>query len=383
MPLIKADFFRTIKFKLALVFTIVLFIFTGATILVFNVAINNYLSTRATQPPPVATNQNNPPSPLQETDQQRTNRAVYSNVLETIQRKSIFALFPLMAVCFLLGYFLANRFLKPLRVLNAQIEKLKSDNLGTQINRVPKDEVGKIISSFNDMSLRLQRAFQQQARFVQDASHELRTPLTIVRTNIDTALDNEDATKQELADSMKEALLELDSVTNLANDLLTLSRPQSKIRETVNLVDIIRECVSSMKDIAIKNNVILESVINVDLLPVRINRIEITRAINNLIDNAVKYAKDNKQPNVLIKSDMSYPHAVIQVQDNGLAGIPKNEIGKIFDRFYRIDKSRVRDTGGFGLGLPITKKIILEHGGKVSVKSIPGSTVFTIQIPLI
>jgi len=378
MQLIKVKFFKTIKFKLAIMFTVILFVFAGTIILLFNMAIDNYLSTRPLKQEPAIVQQLDPP---RETEEQKI-RAIYSNNLEYIQSVSIISLIPLAIISFLIGYLLAGRFLKPLNELNKQIDKLKFDNLGAQICNVQENEMGKTISSFNEMSIRLQRAFDQQARFVQDASHELRTPLTIVRINMETVLDDSSATKQELKNSMRDSLNSLDSVTELANDLLTLSRPQSKKRTKENLEDIVRECTDSMKDLLKKNNVLLKLKTERGQINVSVNKSEIIRAFKNIIDNAIKYSKTNNSPEVLVKIFKNEDSGMVEIQDNGI-GIPKADVSKIFDRFYRVDKSRDRETGGFGLGLAITKKIILEHNGKISIQSKPKSTIFIVKIPVV
>ncbi len=375
----KTNFLKSIKFRLAILFTVILFTFSGVIILLFNVAIDNYLSTRQTPAPIV--HQNQPSMPAPENEPTKDNRSRYANQLEDIKKYSIYGLFVMAVISLALGYYISGRFLKPLNELNDQIFKLKSNSLGAQIKHPPDNEFGETMNYFNEMSLRLQKAFDQQARFVQDASHELRTPLTILRTNIETVLDDKNASKTDLRNSMGDALSEIDSATILANDLLTLSRPQSKIREPENMSEIINESVAMMKKIANTSNVSIKSTIFDKNIPVLINKSEIIRAINNIIYNAITYSANVKSPHVSVTVKQANNTAIITIKDNGI-GIPKSDIHKIFDRFYRVDKSRDRKTGGFGLGLPITKKIIIDHQGKITVTSKPGLTEFTIHIPL-
>lgn len=367
-------------------FTVILFVFAGSIILLFNIAINNYLSTRQNPAnPPAQTEQTtNPPKeqlvPVK--DNKDDLRVKYSNNLESIKTESVYGLIALAFIALGLGYYLAGRFLRPLNELNKQIEKLKSDNLGTQIEKVPENEVGKTISFFNEMSLRLKKAFDQQMRFVQDASHELRTPLTILRTNMETVLDDKNASKDDLKESMNDALQEIDSATDLANDLLALSRPESKIQEKENLIEVVSDVVGSISDMAKKSKVDVSFDHRDEKVIVKINKSEIARAIKNLIENAIKYSNKSKGPKVTVAVIKSGSSAIIEISDNGI-GIPKEELGKIFDRFYRVDKSRDRETGGFGLGLAITKKIITDHRGKIVVASDKSETVFTIKLPLL
>ena len=374
----KTDFFKSIKFRLAILFTVILFVFSGLIILLFNVAINNYLSTRQA-PAQTTQQQTQQTAPPPVNDPGKDVRAKYTNQLESIKQESIYGLIVLAFISLGLGYYISGIFLKPLNKLNTQIDKLKSDNLGSQIENPPENEVGKTINYFNEMSLRLQKSFEQQSRFVQDASHELRTPLTILRTNMETVLDDKNASKEDLRDSMKDALTEIDSATELANDLLALSRPESKLRAKESLQNIIAECVSALKDVSKKQHVSLSLKIKEDSI-VTINKSEVVRAIKNIVENGIKYSKSSKDPKVQILLKRDNNIAILQISDNGI-GIPSKDLNKIFDRFYRVDKSRDRETGGFGLGLAITKKIITDHGGKISVASEPGSTTFTIKLP--
>ncbi|MEI6479852.1 MAG: HAMP domain-containing sensor histidine kinase [bacterium] len=375
MQFFKKGFTKTIKFRLSIVFTIILFVVSGTIILLFNIAIDDYLSTRE-----IGNNGAEPP-PREEVLSDDV-RALYSNNLESIKTKSIASL-PLLAILyFAMGYCLAGRFLRPLKNLNSQIAELKSNNLGNQIRSVSDDEIGETIASFNEMSVRLRTSFDEQSRFVQDASHELRTPLTIVRTNVESVLDDDTATKENLMESMRNVLIELDSITALANDLLTLSRPQSKIRNEESVTEIMHAVLSSSSDIAKKVDVAITSDILKDDAYIFVNKRDVVRAITNIIDNAIKYAQyGDAESRVFIKSYVLNNNVIIEISDNG-PGIPNKDLTNIFERFYRVDGSRQRQTGGFGLGLPIAKKIISEHGGKISAVSSPGKTVFVISLPI-
>ena len=373
----KNNFFNSIKFRLAVSFTIILFVFSGIIILLFNVAIDNYLSTRQEPAPTTSQTQQSVPPP--ENDPQKDARARYTNQLESIKQESVYGLIALAFISLGMGYYISGRFLKPLNKLNSQIDKLKSENLGSQIDNPPSNEVGKTISYFNEMSLRLQKAFDQQSRFVQDASHELRTPLTILRTNIETVLDDKNASREDLRESMQDALSEIDSTTELANNLLVLSKPESKLRTIESMENVLAECVSSFKDISKNNHVTVSFKVEEDT-EVKINKSDLIRAVKNIIENGIKYSTESRNPKVEIILKKNNNTAVVHISDNGV-GIPKEELGKIFDRFYRVDKSRDRNTGGFGLGLSIAKKIVSDHGGKISVMSKQGKTIFVLNIP--
>lgn len=371
---------NTFKFRLALTFSAILFVFASTIIVLFTIAIDNYLSTR--QEPSVSTSQpRDETRPKPAKDSIDGLRARYSQDLETVQQASVYMLGALAICSLIIGYAVADRFLRPLNKLNTQLGKLSQHNLGAQITDVPRDEFGITIGYFNDMSRRLQQSFVQQEQFIQDASHELRTPLTIVRTTMDTVLDNPRATTAELRTAMEDALRGIDDATTLANDLLTLTQPDTmRDRSIVDINDIVSTIVASYQHIARARSIRIITSLCEKPLPVVIQPLAITRAIRNICDNAFTYVTTAEAPTVTIRTRSYKQHAIITIMDNG-PGIPRAYQAKIFDRFVRVDESRDKHTGGFGLGLAISKKIITEHGGTIALRSVPGATTFTITLP--
>lgn len=373
----KFDIHKSFKFRLALLFSAILFAFASIIIVLFNITINNYLSTRQQ---PNRTGQQQPQQPPKD-DKDSALRAQYTKDLETVQQESIYLLGLLAVGSLLIGYFIADRFLRPLNKLNMQIGELSQHNLGSQITEIPDNEFGVTIKYFNAMSQRLKRSFEQQSQFVQDASHELRTPLTILRTNLDTVLDNQKATNAQLRKSMEEALQEIDYATDLANNLLALTKDNTTKNSVFSLNTVVSEIIDKYQHVSKTKSVKIAVLLCNEDIYVTANRLNITRAINNIFDNALKYSAIAKNPLVTVVVSNEHKYASVSIEDNG-PGIPKEYHSTIFDRFVRVDESRDRQTGGFGLGLAISKKIITESGGKISLNSKPSKTIFTVTLPI-
>lgn len=378
-------FYNSLRFKLTLLYSVILFLFTS----LFVFAINAYLNVHFRMDPPIAMTQEIPiqiPQPqnlnFDELPQEEKDRIKNIRVrdLKTIQQISVISLIPLALCSFALGYYVSGNFLNPLTHLKIQIDQLKDKHLGRQLPVQTNDEIGALIESFNDMSIRLKKSFDSQSQFVQDASHELRTPLTVIHTNLDTVLDDPKATPKELREAITGALNGIKNLTRLTNYLLELSRSNQNQRKDSDLGVLINEQFRLLKNLAENEKVALTTELPQDPVIRKIDKLMFGEAIYNLIDNAIKYSKSVKNPVVNVKLQDTNDETLIFVHDNGV-GIPKEHQKHIFERFYRIDKSRNKATGGFGLGLAIVKKIVEDHEGRLSVNSKPGDTEFKIVLP--
>jgi signal transduction histidine kinase len=381
----------TIRFKLTLLYSVIVFLVCGTLNLALNIYLNSYLQADPIFHGPIqiqTSQQSNPQFPndfdsLQIEERTRI-QEIRMNDLKQIQNLSILAMLPIAVISFLIGYIMSGRFLKPIDDLRRNIDTLSHTDLGQEIPVDVEDEVGKLVKSFNELSSRLKESFDSQERFVQDASHEIKTPLTIIQTNLDTILDDKNATTTELQQAMSKALLGVKSLKNLTNYLLDLTVSQQVPFSTINLSKLLETEKNKLSDVAKLNGVALQ----LKLLPkdifIQAQQISLGQAISNIIDNAIKY-RDQELPSGESKVNISLTKvkrsAVIEIWDNGI-GIQDDSVNKVFDRFYRVDKSRNKKTGGFGLGLSITKKVIQEHRGKISVRSKKNNTVFTIIIPI-
>ncbi len=229
----------------------------------------------------------------------------------------------------------------------------------------------------------LVRLEQVRRDFVANVSHEFRTPLASIRSIAETLLQDEampPATRERFLNLI---IQETDRLTRIADDLLVLSRAESLApqREQVDLGELAQRAVEQVRAEAQARHLSLTTEIH-SPLPVLANPDQMIQVMLNLLTNAIRYNKPEGQ--VVVRTYIREPHyAVVEVQDTGI-GIPSEDLPRIFERFYRVDKTRSRETGGTGLGLAIVKHIVESHGGQVEVESEyrVGST-FRVVLPLL
>jgi len=215
-----------------------------------------------------------------------------------------------------------------------------------------------------------------------DASHELRTPLTIMRGEVELALRS---TKdpEEYRRVLVSNLEELVRLSSIVESLMTMSKAdfsQEDVQyEEVHLKDLIAELYEDGMIIALKKHIGVELRKNEDVVIVG-DRLRLHQLLLNLLDNAIKYTPE--YGHVYVASERQNGFVKVEVRDTGV-GIPRNELKKVFDRFYRVDKARSREMGGSGLGLAIAKWIVELHRGHIEVESEPGKgSTFTVYLPL-
>jgi two-component system phosphate regulon sensor histidine kinase PhoR len=220
--------------------------------------------------------------------------------------------------------------------------------------------------------------------FVANVSHELRTPLTVIKGFTETLRDGAMADPVAGPKFLATIARHVDQLTNLVNDLLELSRlessPEMPRRVSVDLGSLTRRVADLLAPASQKKNQALTVDINGPLPRVSANPDYLERAVSNLVDNAIKYTPEQGRVSVSVWAENG--HVAVEVSDNGI-GIPLADLERIFERFYRVDRSRSRDMGGTGLGLSIVKHIAQVHGGSIDVASTPGSgSRFRLKIPV-
>ncbi len=282
----------------------------------------------------------------------------------------------------IIGWFMANGALKPVDDITSAARKIGIKNLNERlVIKGPRDEIGRLAETFNEMIARLESSFNKVKQFTSDASHELRTPLTILKGEIEVALKTERSV-DGLINVLKSNLEETNRMSLIVSDLLMLTRmdrggERFEMKE-VRLHDIISEKFEQAKLLARDKNVTV-SLINNSKLIVKGDPVKLRRLILNLIDNAIKYNSDGGAVSISLHRVDGFANLV--VSDTGI-GIEEKNIPHIFDRFYRVDKARTRAEGGSGLGLSICKEIVDAHNGSISVKSKYGrGTTFTVKLP--
>jgi len=304
---------------------------------------------------------------------------------ETIRRLLLIFLISIptsIAITTVSGYFLARKALKPVDKIRRTAIKISSSNLDERIDVGEKrDELGRLATTFNDMIERLKESFQRINQFSIDVSHELKTPLTILKGETEVAL-RKDRNIEEYKKILKSNLEEIDRMTKIIDDLLLLSKAESNNivinQEDIQIKDLLVDICMSMEMFAKQKGV--ELVLgNMEEANLRGDELKIRRMFSNIIENGIKYTP--KGGKVEVYSSLNNGYINIYIKDNGI-GIPESDIKFIFDRFYRGDKSRRRETGS-GLGLSISKWIAQAHKGTIEVKSVlsQGST-FIVKLPL-
>jgi heavy metal sensor kinase len=283
------------------------------------------------------------------------------------------------------GWFLAYISLKPVDDVTKRVQQITAHNLDQKIPpRGVNDEIGRLISTFNSMIERLRSSFEQVRQFSVDASHELRTPLTIMRGEVELTLQNP-RTEAEYRRILVSNLEEIIRLSTIVENLLILTKAEMgnhevAYTEKVDLQDLFQGLYEDGEIIAEKKRINIELVKNEPAIVLG-DSVRLRQLMLNLLDNAIKYTPEEGKVSLLLESQNGY--AKLSVQDNGM-GIPKEEQGKIFDRFYRIDKARSRDLGGTGLGLSIAKLIVEQHRGRIEVESeLHHGSTFSVYLPLL
>ena len=286
------------------------------------------------------------------------------------------------------GYFFARRSLVPVVEMSKQANRIGASNLNERLSvRNQRDELGQLASVFNDLLSRLDKSFKQQRRFMADASHELRTPLAIVRGESEVTLSKADRSKDDYRESLSIVHDESKRLTRIVEDLFMLARADAGQFKAsfapVYLDEIVGDSVRSISVLARKKNIRIDVISNGEM-PMKADESLLRRLFLNMLDNAVKYGREDG--NISVKCETKVDAHLVTITDDGI-GIPREEQELIFERFYRVDKARSRndesDTSGAGLGLAISQWIAEIHNGKIClISSGETGSMFAIEFPL-
>jgi heavy metal sensor kinase len=282
------------------------------------------------------------------------------------------------------GYWLSRRALSPVDALVRTAREVSGTNLSSRLQKLETgDELQRLSDTLNEMLDRIEAAFQRITQFTADASHELRTPVSLIRTEAELALRRSRG-EAEYKESLRHILLEAERTTALIEQLLSMARADSG-RETLHLepVDLrqtLRGVVDGWQQVATIRNLQFSASLDAPDFSVMGDETLLRRLADILLDNAFKYTPS--PGSVHLSLEPQGENALIRVQDSGV-GIPEEEQGKIFERFYRVDKARSRAQGGAGLGLAIAHWIVTQHGGSIQVESRPGQgSTFRVELPM-
>jgi len=261
-------------------------------------------------------------------------------------------------------------------------ERLTADNLGDRLPvENPEDELGHLARVFNLSLARIEESFVRLRRFTADASHELRTPLTAIRAVGEVALQDHQE-PERYREAIGSMLEEVDRLSRLVGSLLFLSRAEAGpvlSRQNLGLLDLARESAALIEILAQEKGQRLEVRGDRDLRA-DVDALILRQALINLIDNAIKYSPRGSSIRIDVRADRAH-EAIVEVADEG-PGIAEPHRSHVFDRFYRVDKSRSREQGGAGLGLSIALWAVKAHGGRIEVQSEEGKgSTFRIALP--
>jgi two-component system, OmpR family, sensor kinase len=285
------------------------------------------------------------------------------------------------------GYLLARRSLAPVVAMSSQASRIGAENLYQRLKvENPRDELGHLASSFNELLDRLSQSFEQQRRFVADASHELRTPVAILCGEAEVALAQQERTPREYRESLEILGQEAKRLKHIVEDLFTLARAdagQYPLALTDFYLDeLVEECSRNVRTLAAARRIALSCQAQREL-PIRADESLLRRMLLNLLDNAIKYTPEGGS--VSLRCSEENGRYRLAVEDSG-PGIPAEMQSRIFERFFRVDKARSRSdnngSGGAGLGLAIALWIAGAHGGQLELThSNPQGSMFTARLP--
>lgn len=283
----------------------------------------------------------------------------------------------------LLGIIFSKKITKPLNSITASLDRLFEGYMEEEVSIKGYYESEKISASFNKMIGRMKKLEDSRQEFVSNVSHELKTPITSVKVLAESLLTQEDVPPELYREFLVDINDEIERENKIINDLLSLVKLDKTAGDmhiaSISINDLLEQILKRLRPIANKRNIemIFESYRQVNA---EVDEVKLSLAISNLIENAIKYNKDEGWIRVSLNADHKYFY--IKVADSGV-GIPDDSKDLIFDRFYRVDKARSRETGGTGLGLSIARNAIHMHRGAIKVYSKLGEgTTFTVRIPL-
>lgn len=289
-----------------------------------------------------------------------------------------------IAICSLaFSILLSNWLVRPLKHMNQYIGDLAEGSLDGDLDIHDCTETENISNTFNIMLARLRLVEESRQEFVANVSHELKTPLTSMKVLADSLLMQGDAPVELYKEFMQDIANEIDRESSVISDLLTLVKMDRKSTElnvaSTDINDFIEQILKRLRPIAEKANIELVFESNRSVTA-EIDATKLSLAFSNLVENAIKYNRENGWVRVSLDADHKFFY--VKVSDSGI-GIPQESIDYIFERFYRVDKSHSREIGGTGLGLAITRSAVVAHRGAIKVQStVDEGTTFIVRIPL-
>ena len=304
--------------------------------------------------------------------------------ISILQRKAFVLEMVMTILIIAMSLAISHILIVPFHKVTKAIKEVKEGFTDEAISVPDYEETQHIVGAFNDVLKRMRTLDKSRQEFVSNVSHELKTPLTSMKVLADSLIMQQEVPNELYQEFMTDIAQEIDRENKIINDLLTLvklDKTDGELNiESVDINALLELLMKRLRPIARQQNieVILES-----NRPVQANvdEVKMTLALSNLVENAIKYNKQNGWVRVVLDAD--YQYFTVMVEDSGM-GIPEESLEHIYERFYRVDKSHSREIGGTGLGLAITRNIILMHRGTIQVSSVEAEgTTFVVKVPLI
>ena len=303
--------------------------------------------------------------------------------LGILKQYALMIQFLIAVIVIIAGFAVSTGLVRPFRRLTKSIKDVQDGYEADFIGVNSYSETETISAACDEMLRRLQTLDESRQEFVSNVSHELKTPLTSMKVLADSLMGQEDIPVELYREFMTDIGAEIDRENKIINDLLSLVKMDKSAGNinitSVQINELLERIMKRLRPIAQKQNVelVMES-----FRPVvaEVDEVKLTLALTNLIENAIKYNNPDGWVHVSLNAD--HQNFFVTVEDNGI-GIPKEAQNRIFERFYRVDKSHSREIGGTGLGLAIARNAIIMHRGAIKVHSMEGEgTTFTVRIPL-
>lgn len=272
----------------------------------------------------------------------------------------------MIIVVIAVSVFLSQKISKPIIVVSKMTDFIKMGGYDQKLEYESSIvEIDNLINSINELSRELYKMENMRKNLTSDISHELRTPLTSIQTHLEAMIDGMWEPSKERLNSVNEEVIRLSHLVNQLKNLAKFDSYEDKLNlKNENLTQLIKNIIYNNESYALDKNIRIKY--ELEDVNANIDKEKISQVIINLISNAIRYTNLNGE--ILIKLYKKSDFIKIIVKDNGI-GIPEESLDYIFERFYRVDKSRCRNTGGTGVGLTICKSIVDLHKGKIEVKS--------------
>lgn len=303
--------------------------------------------------------------------------------LEILRRRATLMEIILFVLVFSAALLCSNLMVRPFERLTRAISDVKSGFSSSDIQVNDYLETQHIQDAFNQVLGRMRALDESRQEFVSNVSHELKTPMTSMKVLADSLLQNPDTPAEVYRDFLTDIDNEIDRENKIIAELLSLSKMDRRQVQMniapVNINNMIETIMKRVRPIAQQRDVQM-TLVSEREVTAEVDEVKLSMVFTNLIENAVKYNKDHGSVKVTVDSD--HKNLIVVVEDTGI-GIPKESQSRVFERFYRVDKSRSREIGGTGLGLSITKSAVLLHKGTITLESQEGvGSKFTVTIPL-